>query len=95
LVGVRSSALALGSRVKPGVAVFYALALALWGAAVWQIRPDCLVLAALLPAAAHFAWQVATLVPADGANALHRFRSNRYAGLLIFLACFVVGQTSF
>ncbi|HEX4694383.1 4-hydroxybenzoate octaprenyltransferase [Sphingomonas sp.] len=95
LVGVRSSARVLGSRVRPGVAIFYAIALALWGAAFWQLRPDWLVLVALLPAAVHFAWQVATLAPADGANALHRFRSNRYAGLLIFLACIVVGQTSF
>ncbi|MDB5682030.1 MAG: 4-hydroxybenzoate polyprenyltransferase [Sphingomonas bacterium] len=95
LVGVRSSARALGGKVRPGVAIFYALALALWGAAFWQLRPDPLVLAALLPAAIHFAWQVASLVPADGANALHRFRSNRYAGLLVFLACLVVGQTSF
>ena len=95
LVGVRSSARAMGSQVRPGVAIFYALALALWGAAFWQLRPDVLVLAALLPAAAHFAWQVATLVPAGGDNALYRFRSNRYAGLLIFLACLVVGQTSF
>jgi len=38
---------------------------------------------------------VVTLDPADGTNALHRFRSNRFAGLLVFLACFVVGQTSF
>ncbi|MDB5678603.1 4-hydroxybenzoate octaprenyltransferase [Sphingomonas bacterium] len=95
LVGVRSSARALGARVKPGVAIFYAVALAFWAAAFWQLRPDLLVLVALLPAAVHFAWQVATLAPADGANALHRFRSNRYAGLLIFLACLVVGQTSF
>ena len=38
--------------------------------AIWQVRPDPLVLVALLPAALHFAWQVATLAPADGANAL-------------------------
>ncbi|MBN8816894.1 MAG: 4-hydroxybenzoate octaprenyltransferase [Sphingomonas sp.] len=95
LVGVRSSARALGSRVRPGVAIFYALAAGLWGAAFWQLRPDPLVLAALLPASIHFAWQVATLVPSHGGNALHRFRSNRYAGLLVFLACLVVGQSSF
>ncbi|QDZ08226.1 4-hydroxybenzoate octaprenyltransferase [Sphingomonas panacisoli] len=95
LVGVRSSARALGKAVRPGVAGFYALAIALWGTAFWHLRPDPLALAALLPAALHFVWQVATLTPADGANALHRFRSNRYAGLLIFLACLVVGQTSF
>lgn len=93
LVGVRSSARALGARVKPGVAIFYALALALWSAAIWQLRPDPLALATLLPAACHLTWQVITLSPADGANALARFRSNRNAGLLIFAACLVVGQT--
>ena len=49
-------------------------------------------LAALLPAAVHLAWQVLTLDPKDGANALRRFRSNRFAGLLMFLACLVVGS---
>ncbi|WP_213980191.1 4-hydroxybenzoate octaprenyltransferase [Sphingomonas sp. dw_22] len=93
LVGVRSSARRLGSRVRPGVAFFYAAALALWAAAFWQLRPDPLALAALLPMALHLAWQVLTLVPADGANALARFRSNRNAGLLMFAACLVIGQT--
>ena len=91
LVGVRSSALALGAKVRPGVALFYAAALALWGAAVWRVRPDLLGLAALAPVALHFLWQVATLKPDDGADALAKFRSNRFAGLLMFLACFVVG----
>ena len=91
LVGVRSSALRLGRAVKPGVAVFYAAALALWGAALWSKLADPLVFAALIPAAAHFVWQVATLAPGDAANPLARFRSNRFAGLLVFLACLVVG----
>jgi len=43
--------------------------------------------------ALHLLWQVATLDPQDGTNALARFRSNRNAGLLMFAACFVVGQT--
>ncbi|MGK6354552.1 4-hydroxybenzoate octaprenyltransferase [Sphingomonas sp. DT-207] len=93
LVGVRSSARRLGRHVRGGVAGFYALALLLWGMAFWQLRPDVLALAALLPMALHLGWQVATLAPADGANALQRFRSNRNAGLLMFAACFVVGQT--
>jgi 4-hydroxybenzoate polyprenyltransferase len=91
LVGVRSSARRLGGRVRGGVAGFYAAAVALWAAAIWTARPDPLALLALLPAAAHLAWQVLTLVPDDGGNALARFRSNRVAGLLVFLACFVVG----
>ncbi|WP_448662172.1 4-hydroxybenzoate octaprenyltransferase [Sphingomonas sp. CJ20] len=93
MVGVRSSARRMGARVRPGVALFYAGALALWGLSIWQMRPDPLALAALLPLALHLFWQVATLVPADGANALHRFRSNRDAGILMFAACLVVGQT--
>jgi 4-hydroxybenzoate polyprenyltransferase len=91
LVGVRSSARALGGAVRPGVAGFYAAALVLWAAALWTRRSDPLVLLALLPAAAHLGWQVATLRPADGANALARFRANRTTGLLVFLACAVVG----
>ena len=90
LVGVRSSALRLGRAVKPGVAAFYATALALWGIAFWLIRADPLVWVALIPVALHFVWQASTLVPDDGANALHQFRSNRFAGLLMFLACVVV-----
>jgi 4-hydroxybenzoate polyprenyltransferase len=93
LVGVRSSALALGARVRPGVTGFYLLALLLWGGAIWRVRPDLLGLLALLPIALHLLWQVATLKPEDGADALAKFRSNRFAGLLMFLACLVVGST--
>ena len=91
LIGVRSSARRMGSRVREGVALFYALALGLWAAAFWLIRPDPLALVALAPAAVHLGWQVVTLAPVDGSNALARFRSNRTLGLLVALACFVVG----
>ena len=91
LVGIRSSALRMGAHVRGGVAACYAGALALWGAALWQVRADPLVFATLLPAAAHLSWQVATLRPDDGAGALARFRSNRTTGLLVFLACVTVG----
>lgn len=93
LIGVRSSALRLGARVKAGVAGFYLLALALWGAAIWSVRPDPLALAALLPAAAHLGWQAASLRPDDGAGALRRFRANRFTGLLLFLGFLVVGAS--
>ena len=93
LVGIRSSARRLGSRVAPGVAFFYAGALLLWGTAIWRARPDMLGLAALLPVALHLLWQVATLRVDDGTDALAKFRSNRFAGLLMFLACLVVGTT--
>ena len=92
LVGIRSSALRLGGRVRGGVAGFYAGALACWAAAFWLLRADWMALIALLPIAAHLGWQVITLDPADGAGALARFRSNRTAGLLMALACWVVGN---
>ncbi|MEA3002297.1 MAG: 4-hydroxybenzoate polyprenyltransferase [Sphingomonadales bacterium] len=93
LVGVKSSALALGRHARAGVACFYLAALILWAAALWRVRPDGLSLVALAPMAIHLAWQVAALRPDDGADALEKFRSNRFAGLLMFLACLVVGTT--
>ena len=92
LVGIRSSALRLGNHVQAGVIVFYVLALALWGAAFWLYRNDALALLALIPAAVHLAWQALTLAPADPDDALARFRSNRFAGLLVAAACFIVGN---
>ena len=41
------------------------------------------MLLALLPAASHLVWQVLTLNPDDPDNPLARFRSNRFAGLLV------------
>ena len=91
LVGVRSSALRLGRHVRGGVALFYLIAVVLWAAALWQVRADPLAPVALVPAAWHLGWQAATLRPEREGNALHRFRSNRFTGLLVMLACVVVG----
>ncbi len=94
LAGIRSSARALGGRVRAGVAVLYFGAVVCWLVALWQIRPQVLASAALLPVAVHLAWQAATLRPDDAAHALALFRSNRFAGALMFAACFVVGTTA-
>ncbi len=92
LVGIRSSALRLGAQVQGGVAGFYGMALAFWGVAFWQLRPDWLALVALLPVALHLGWQVLTLDENEPVNPLARFRANRFAGLLMALACWVVGN---
>lgn len=92
MVGIRSSALRLGSNVKLGVTGFYAAAILLWGLAIWLLREDWLALLALLPAAGHLMWQATTLDPEDADNALARFRSNRFAGALVAAACFVAGN---
>ena len=92
LVGIRSSALRLGKRVRLGVAGFYMLALACWGLAFWQLRPDWVTLVALAPVALHLGFQVLMLDPEDGSSALSQFRSNRDAGLIMALSCWVVGN---
>ncbi len=92
LVGIGSSARAMGEHVHAGIGLFYAAAVGLWGLAFWLLRPDPLALLALAPAGLHLLWQVATLNSGDGDNALARFRANRSAGLLVALACWVVGN---
>jgi len=92
LVGVRSSALALGRHARLGVAICYLIALILWAVSLHFIRREWLALAGLAPLAVHLLWQVAALKPADGDDALAKFRSNRMAGLLMFAACLVVGN---
>jgi 4-hydroxybenzoate polyprenyltransferase len=94
LAGVRSSARALGGHVRGGVVGFQLAALGCWGLAFWRVRPEPLALAALLPMAAHLLWQSLALRLDDPADALAKFRANRFAGLLMFLACFVVGSAS-
>ena len=91
LVGVKSSARAVGDKARPAVALLYLIALGLWGWALWQVKPHVLALAALAPAALHLGWQVLNIDPSDGDRALRLFRSNRFAGLLVFAACLTVG----
>lgn len=94
LVGVKSSARRLGNRAPLGIAIFYALAVALWSAAIWTVRPDWIALLALVPVALHLANQALRADPKDGELALRLFRSNRTCGLLIVLAMLVVGLSS-
>jgi 4-hydroxybenzoate polyprenyltransferase len=92
LIGVRSSALRLGMHVKPGLCGFYVIALLLWAGAIWMVRPQSSALLALIPVTLHLGWQVMTIKVADGMDPLAKFRSNRFAGLLMALACLVVGS---
>ena len=94
LVGVKSSARRLGDKAPVGVAIFYALALVGWGAAIWQVKPDWLALVALLPAALHLANQALRADAKDGRGALALFRSNRTCGLMVFAAMLVVGLSA-
>jgi 4-hydroxybenzoate polyprenyltransferase len=94
LVGVKSSARRLGDKAPLGIALFYVIALLLWGAAIWSVRPDWIALLALLPPAFHLANQALRADPADGELALKLFRSNRTCGLLVALGMLAVGLSS-
>jgi len=94
LVGVKSSARRLGDNAPTGIAISYTLAVVLWGAAIWTVRPDWIALLALAPAALHLANQALRADPKDAELALKLFRSNRTTGALIFLAMLVVGLSS-
>ncbi len=94
LVGVKSSARRLGDNVSLGIGIFYAVAVLLWGAAIWSVRPDWLALLALVPAALHLANQALRADPGNGEIALRLFRSNRLCGFLVFLAMLVVGLSA-
>ena len=94
LVGVKSSARRLGDKTPLGVGVFYLIAVLLWGAAVWSVRPEWIALLAVIPAALHLTNQVVRADPKDGELALRLFRSNRACGLLVFVAMLVVGLSA-
>ncbi|WP_333611805.1 4-hydroxybenzoate octaprenyltransferase [Brevundimonas bullata] len=86
MAGVKSSARRLGSQVKPGVAVFYVLAVLLAGAAGFVAGLGPVFYVGLAAYALHLAWQVKTLKPEDGVLALRLFKSNREAGLILLAA---------
>ncbi|HVA35407.1 MAG TPA: 4-hydroxybenzoate octaprenyltransferase [Stellaceae bacterium] len=85
LIGVKSSALALGSRTRPFLFIFYIGAVALWaasGALAANAWPFWLGLAL---AAVQLLWQAATVDIEDGADCLAKFRSNRLVGWALLL----------
>jgi 4-hydroxybenzoate polyprenyltransferase len=85
LIGVKSSALALGTATRPALFVFYALALALFVAAALAAGLSWLVWPALVLVALHLAWQAATVRIDDPADCLAKFRANRWTGWLMLL----------
>ena len=84
-IGVKSTALRFGAATQRWVAAFYAGAVALWAVAGALAGAGAVSLLALAVAAAHFAWQVATLDTEDARNCLERFRSNQQVGWVLFL----------
>ncbi len=86
LAGVKSSARRLGANTRVAVLGFYIVSfvLALAAALAGRLGPLFLPLAALF--AVHLSRQAAAVRTDDPVGALRLFRSNRQAGLLLFLA---------
>lgn len=83
IAGVKSSALALGAHTKPWLVLFYAVSLALIGAAGWQADLRWPFYSGLAFGGLHLARQVAR-VDIDRPAACHAtFKSNRDFGLIV------------
>ena len=86
LIGIKSTALLFQERTRPMLAVFYAGAVLLIGAAGIMAGGGAIFIVGMLAFAVHLGWQVARIDIDDPAQCLKLFRSNRDAGLILFAA---------
>jgi 4-hydroxybenzoate polyprenyltransferase len=85
LIGIKSTALLFGAQTRPALMAFYGLAVALIGAALALAEVRWPAWTGLAAFAAHLAWQIRRLEIGDPALCLRIFKSNRDAGLLLFV----------
>jgi 4-hydroxybenzoate polyprenyltransferase len=86
LVGVKSTARLFAERTREALIALYGLAVVFIGASVVLAGGHTIALIGVAAFAAHLAWQVIRLDIADSALCLKLFKSNRDAGLMLFLA---------
>jgi 4-hydroxybenzoate polyprenyltransferase len=84
LVGIKSTALLFGDNTRRMLALFYAGAVLLIGAAGLMAGGELIFLLGMLAFAAHLGWQVLRLDISDPVHCLKLFKSNRDAGLILF-----------
>jgi 4-hydroxybenzoate polyprenyltransferase len=85
LIGIKSTALLFGARTHQALIVFYGLAVVLIGVALLLAGAQLLAWIGLAAFAAHLVWQIRRLKIGDPALCLRIFKSNRDAGLLLFI----------
>jgi 4-hydroxybenzoate polyprenyltransferase len=83
LIGVKSSALALGGMTRPFLFVFYLAAVALWAATGEAAGLGLLFRAALILVLFQLLWQAARVDIDSPADCLAKFKSNRVTGWLL------------
>ena len=82
-IGVKSSAIALGSGTRPWLFVFYGTALLLWAVAGHAAGLGAMFWVGLAAAAWQLTWQAARVAIDDPTDCLAKFRSNRLVGWLM------------
>ena len=85
LIGIKSTARLFAERTRPALAGFYGLAVAAIALAGYLAGAGIVFAIGLAAFAAHLAWQVRRLDIADGASCHAVFKSNRDAGLILFV----------
>jgi 4-hydroxybenzoate polyprenyltransferase len=83
LIGVKSSALALGSWTRPFLFVFYALAVALWAVAGESAGLGWPYRIALVLVLFQLFWQAKTVDTTSQPDCSVKFRSNRWTGWIL------------
>jgi 4-hydroxybenzoate polyprenyltransferase len=89
LIGIKSTALLFGARTHQALTVFYGAAVVLIGAALALAGARFPAWIGLAAFAAHLVWQIRRLETGDPALCLRIFKSNRDAGLLLFIGLLV------
>lgn len=84
LIGIGSTAIAFGQRVREGVAVLYGLSVAACGAALAGVGAGPFAWVGVVGFGLHLGVQILRIRPDDPRHALTLFRSNRDAGLTLF-----------
>jgi 4-hydroxybenzoate polyprenyltransferase len=84
-IGVKSSALALGSHTRPWLFAFYIIALILWAVVGFSAGLGFLFWVGLVGSGLQLAWQAARVAIDDPADCLAKFRSNRAVGWLMLV----------
>jgi 4-hydroxybenzoate polyprenyltransferase len=91
IVGIKSTALALGEKVNGWLFIFYSLAILFMGLAGWLIALPWPFYIGLFGAAVQAVWQIKMLVPHSPNDCLSKFRSNRLFSWL-FLGGIIISQ---
>jgi len=86
MIGIKSTALLFRHNTRPMLAVFYAAAVGLIGWSGLMAGGGIVFLLGIAAFAMHLAWQVWRIDVEDPALCLRLFKSNRDAGLLLFVA---------